>query len=60
MDLDCRDSLQRVAAHTLIAAERCTDRHIQARLVEIANELIDLMVDPQLSRKPLREQTNLN
>jgi hypothetical protein len=60
MDLDCRDTLQRVAAHTLIAAERCTDRHIQARLVEIANELIELMVDPQLPRKRLREQTKLN
>jgi len=56
MDLDCRDTLQRVAAHTLIAAERCTDRHIQARLVEIANELIALMVDPQLPP----EQTRLN
>ena len=60
MDLDYRDTLQRVAAHTLIAAERCTDPHIQARLVEIANELIDLMVDPQLQRKQPREQTRLN
>ena len=60
MDLDCRDTLQRVAAHTLIAAERCTDRDIQARLVEIANELIELMVDPQLPRRRSREQTGLN
>jgi hypothetical protein len=60
MDLDYRDTLQRVAAHTLIAAERCTDPHVQARLVEIANELIELMVDPQLSRQQSREQIKLN
>jgi hypothetical protein len=44
MDVDCHDALQRIAAHTLIVAERCKDRHIQAKLVDIANELIEIMV----------------
>ena len=44
MDVDCHDALQRIAAHALIVAERCKDRRIQEQLVNIANELIGMMV----------------
>jgi len=44
MDADCHDALQRIAAHALIVAERCKDRRIQEQLVNIANELIGMMV----------------
>jgi hypothetical protein len=44
MDLDCRKLLQTLAARTLVVAQRCDDRRIQFRLVEIANEYIDMMI----------------
>ncbi len=43
MDLDYRQSLRRLATRTLIVAERCDDRRAQTKLVEMANELIDMM-----------------
>jgi hypothetical protein len=59
MDVDCQDALQRIAAHTLIVAERCKDRHIQARLIDIANELIEMMVGQYSpTEKPERVKFN--
>jgi hypothetical protein len=59
MDVDCQDALQRIAAHTLIVAERCKDRQIQAKLVDIANELIEMMVG-RFSPAEKPERTKFN
>jgi len=59
MDVDCHEALQRIAAHALIVAERCKDRRIQEALVNIANELIEMMVGRYgAAEKPERQKLN--
>jgi hypothetical protein len=59
MDVECHDALQRIAAHALIVAERCKDRRIQEQLVNIANELIGMMVGRDApDEKPAPQKLN--
>jgi hypothetical protein len=60
MDLDVRRSLRRLAARTLIVAERCDNRRVQIKLVAMANELIEMMSGRQAPRSESEQQNKPN
>jgi hypothetical protein len=55
MELDNR-SLRRLATRTLIVAERCDNRHVQSKLVAMANEIIEMMSGRQPPRSEADQQ----
>jgi hypothetical protein len=60
MDLNCHASLRALAARTLILAQRTNDRQTQTRLVEIANEFIELIIGLHLHRESMQQRTRVN
>jgi hypothetical protein len=60
MDQYSRVSLQTLAARTLIVAQRSNDGRVQIRLVEIANELIDMMIGQHHHCETTHQRPRLN